>query len=143
MTLEHLCDAAATGDDTAVKEIIAQGDVDVNGAWNPDEDDYEWGNFHSEWHQHNGTPLHYSMTFNHPTIVSILLASNLTKLNMLDGDGWTPLHWASHKDNVECVKLFLRDTRCNLDIVNTKSKAGIIESTKKDIFCFVYYTKSV
>ena len=104
--------------------------MDVNGSWNPDEDDNDYGNFHEEWHSHNCPPLHYAMQFNHPTIVSILLASELTKLDMLDWDGWTPLHFACHKDNAECVKLFVSDRRCNQDIINTKSKAGIIKTNK-------------
>ena len=130
MSLEQLCDAAATGDDTKVQDIIAKGNVDVNGSWNPNEDDYDYGNFHDEWHSHNCTPLHYAMQFTHPSIVSILLASELTKLDVLDGDGWTPLHYACHKDNAECVKLFVSDSRCNQNIINIKSKAGIIKTKK-------------
>eukprot|EP00091_Calanus_sinicus_P005517 TRINITY_DN15960_c0_g1_i1.p1 TRINITY_DN15960_c0_g1~~TRINITY_DN15960_c0_g1_i1.p1 ORF type:complete len:238 (-),score=36.49 TRINITY_DN15960_c0_g1_i1:438-1151(-) len=122
MTIEHLCDAAATGDESAVKEILAHGAVDVNGAWNPDEDDYKYGNFHDEWYEHNRTPLHYAMQFNHPAVVSTLLASELTKLDVLDGEGLTPLHLACHGDNADCVKLFVRDSRCNEDMLTPRQR---------------------
>jgi len=121
--LEDLCDAAATGNYAKVKEIIDKGDVDVNDCWQPDDVDYKYGNLHNDWFDDGCRPLHYAMTFNHPSIVSMLLTCEMIKLDIQNADGRTPLHCACIHNNVECIKIFVKDTRCNQDIVNINAQA--------------------
>jgi len=122
--VEALCDAAATGDDAKVKEIIDNGGVDINEAWNITEDDYDFGNFHDEWYTYKRNALHYAMQFNYPFIVDLLLNCERTKLDMVDGDGRSALQLGCMYNALDCVKLFLKSSGCTPDIVNMKSKDG-------------------
>ena len=122
--VEALCDAAATGDDAKVKEIIDDGGVDVNDSWMMTDDDYDFGNFHDEWYSHKRNPLHYAMQFNYPFIVNLLLDCERTKLDMVDGEGCSALQLGCMFNALDCVKLFLKHSRCTADIVNIKSTNG-------------------
>ena len=53
MDIKHLTKVCMAGDIAKVEAILAEGDVDVGGC----------------------TPLYYAMMFNHPKIVSKLLAT--------------------------------------------------------------------
>jgi len=122
--VEALCDAAATGDDAKVKEIIDDGGVDVNDSWNMTDDDFDFGNFHDEWYSHRANALHYAMHFNYPFIVKLLLDCERTTLDIVDGEGNSALQLGCMYNSLDCVKLFLQHNRCTSDIVNIKSTNG-------------------
>ena len=85
----QLTKACMVGDIAKVEAILAEGDVDVNSV--------------------DGCgclPIYYAMMFNHPNIVSKLLASVDIIIDATDSYSENGLHEACGNNNVECVKLF-------------------------------------
>ena len=88
---------------------MASGEVDINDT-----------NNESECY----TPLHYAMMSNHPCIVRTLLASENTRLDVVNWVGETGLHLACYYNYVECVQVFTSDTRCTDHVLNMKYNNG-------------------
>jgi hypothetical protein len=109
MDIEQLCYACVYGDNDKVEEIMASGEVDINGT-------------NSDGH----TPLHHAIQYNHLSIVRTLLVSENTRLDVTDSCGWTGLHYAlrCYNNYVECVKVFTSDTRCTDHVLNMKNNNG-------------------
>merc|ERR1719481_1963658 len=107
MDVGELCKACENGEDSKVNEILAQGNVDVNGQ-----------------DAQNFSPLHHAMAYNHSHIVRKLLSTPHLQLGLVDSAGWTGLHWASHWNNVNCIKLFITDIRCTDKVLNMKNNNG-------------------
>ena len=70
------------------------------------------------------TPLHYAMSLGKVEVVKILLSFHRTKFGMTNSEGNTPLHLASRGKCKGCIKAFLKDARCTLDIINARNKVG-------------------
>ena len=107
MDIKQLTKACMVGDIAKVEAILAEGEVDANNV-----DDG------------GCTPLYYAMMFNHPNIVSKLLATVDIKVDVTDSYGETGLHEACGNNNVECVKLFTKDKRCTPDVLNMRDNNG-------------------
>jgi len=108
MDLEELCDIILNGgDEEKLKEVLASGDVDVNGV----------GRF-------GCTPLSIAMERGEPEIVKLLLANENTKLDIVNSSNETGLHRACAHTNsrMECVQLFVNDERCTPEILNMKQR---------------------
>ena len=109
MDITDLCKACGEGNNDKVEEIMAEGQVDVNGI---DGD--------------GRPPLIYAVMNEHPSTLSILLASEKTRLDVVDGslNSWTALHWAcwgTEEKQTECLKQLLLDNRCTPDLINKKN----------------------
>ena len=92
------------GDLAKVREAIGRGE-DVN-----DESYF------------NRTGLMWAVTKKHNSIVKFLLEQPTLDLNWADGTGYTALHFAAYKDNVEGAQLLLADPRLNTH--NHKDRIG-------------------
>ena len=81
MTIKQLCEACKTADDREVQSIMDTGSVDVNSFYK------------------GFTPLHTAMHNNHPSVVTILLSSDQTRLEVTTRNGWTALHSACYNNS--------------------------------------------
>jgi len=63
-------------------------------------------------------PLTQAMKYNKPMIVEMLLSREDTRLDLIDDENESALHYACSSSYVECVRLFLKDKRCTEIIVN-------------------------
>eukprot|EP00092_Neocalanus_flemingeri_P056385 GFUD01066837.1.p1 GENE.GFUD01066837.1~~GFUD01066837.1.p1 ORF type:complete len:113 (+),score=16.87 GFUD01066837.1:147-485(+) len=64
------------------------------------------------------------MGYNHPSVVTTLLSSADTRLDITNRFGWTGLHTACYFNNVSVIKLFCSDARCTPAIINMKDWQG-------------------
>eukprot|EP00092_Neocalanus_flemingeri_P004823 GFUD01005191.1.p1 GENE.GFUD01005191.1~~GFUD01005191.1.p1 ORF type:complete len:161 (+),score=36.02 GFUD01005191.1:147-629(+) len=64
------------------------------------------------------------MGYNHPSVVTTLLSSADTRLDITNRFGWTGLHTACYHNNVSVITVFCSDARCTPAIVNMKDKQG-------------------
>eukprot|EP00092_Neocalanus_flemingeri_P019613 GFUD01021245.1.p1 GENE.GFUD01021245.1~~GFUD01021245.1.p1 ORF type:complete len:200 (+),score=51.53 GFUD01021245.1:290-889(+) len=84
------------------------GEVDVNGT-----------------DQIGCTPLYCAMGNNQPSVVTTLLSSADTRLDVTHSiDGWTGLHRACYHNNVSVITVFCSDARCTPAILNMKDTQG-------------------
>ena len=67
-------------------------------------------------------------------IVETLLGCENIEINKRNVDGWTALHYACFKNQMDCVELFLAHPDCTKDIVRMKVWGNI---TGKDKFCMI------
>ncbi len=64
-------------------------------------------NANTEIQNNNGlTALHYACGFGRKKFVELLLQNN-ANIEALDNIGWSPLHWASNKNNFDIVILLI------------------------------------
>ena len=63
-------------------------------------------------------PLTQAMKYNKPMIVEMLLSREDTRLDIIDDENESALHYSCSSSYVECVRLFLKDKRCTEIIVN-------------------------
>ena len=83
-----LSDAAKDGDVMGVAKLLKEGaPVD----W---QDKYGW------------TALHMACNYNRPSVVKVLLIRN-PSINLQDGRGLTPMHLASWRGHIDCIKLLM------------------------------------
>eukprot|EP00092_Neocalanus_flemingeri_P090092 GFUD01114082.1.p1 GENE.GFUD01114082.1~~GFUD01114082.1.p1 ORF type:complete len:221 (-),score=60.82 GFUD01114082.1:107-769(-) len=108
MNINQLCGACDDGDNSLVQAIMDTGEVDVNST------------------VHGGcSPLYYAMCNNHPSVVTTLLSSADTRLDVTDSiAGWTGLHSACYYDSVPVITVFCSDARCTPAILNMKDTGG-------------------
>ncbi|XP_057316928.1 uncharacterized protein LOC130657919 [Hydractinia symbiolongicarpus] len=67
---------------------------------------------------------HFSAKFDHQDVLKILINCDVTHINNVDNDNNTPLHLASARDHVECVKLLLSIPHINVNIQNWKNQTA-------------------
>jgi len=60
----------------------------------------------------------------HFEIVKILLENNAIKLDATDDHGETALHVACHRNQLECVRIFLQHCECTVRLVKMKNYEG-------------------
>eukprot|EP00092_Neocalanus_flemingeri_P021929 GFUD01023786.1.p1 GENE.GFUD01023786.1~~GFUD01023786.1.p1 ORF type:complete len:253 (+),score=68.48 GFUD01023786.1:228-986(+) len=106
MDINQLCRACWDGDNSLVQAIMDTGEVDVNGT-----------------DQYGGTPLYCAMDYNQPSVVTTLLSSADTRLDVTSY-GETGLHTACYNNNVSVIKLFCSDARCTPAILNMQDTWG-------------------
>ena len=109
MDIDDLCHACQFGNHEKVENILAKGQVDVNGR-------NTCGSI---------TPLITAMLYNQPRIVQTLLDNVNTKLDLCDENGMTGLHHGCFIHWEECVKLFTSDCRCTPEVLNMKDMYGV------------------
>eukprot|EP00092_Neocalanus_flemingeri_P012397 GFUD01013365.1.p1 GENE.GFUD01013365.1~~GFUD01013365.1.p1 ORF type:complete len:338 (+),score=116.46 GFUD01013365.1:142-1155(+) len=108
MDINQLCDASRKGDNSLVQAILDTGEVDVNGT-----------------DQYGRTPLHIAMWHNHPSVVTTLLSSTDTRLDVTSTfRGRTALHLACRYNCASVIGIFGRDYRCTPATLNMKDNAG-------------------
>ena len=105
MSAQTLHEACIRGDREAV-ETLLHGGVDENAVYRGD------------------TPLLVAVIFNHPSVVSVLLARPGTMLGWVDAWGRTALHYACHKNRPDMVEMLGRDKRCTAALLNKKDRCG-------------------
>ena len=105
MSAQTLHEACIRGDREAV-ETLLHGGVDENAVYRGD------------------TPLLVAVIFNHPSVVSVLLARPGTMLGWVDAWGRTALHYACHKNRPDMVEMLGRDQRCTAALLNKKDRCG-------------------
>eukprot|EP00092_Neocalanus_flemingeri_P038414 GFUD01041821.1.p1 GENE.GFUD01041821.1~~GFUD01041821.1.p1 ORF type:complete len:206 (+),score=51.93 GFUD01041821.1:75-620(+) len=64
------------------------------------------------------------MENNHPSVVTTLLSSADTRLDVTNSNGWTGLHWACYNNKVSVITVFCSDARCTPAILNMKDRRG-------------------
>eukprot|EP00092_Neocalanus_flemingeri_P056380 GFUD01066830.1.p1 GENE.GFUD01066830.1~~GFUD01066830.1.p1 ORF type:complete len:211 (+),score=40.92 GFUD01066830.1:58-690(+) len=107
MDINQLCRACRAGDNSLVQAIMDTGEVDVNGT-----------------DQHRDTPLYWAMYCNHPSVVTTLLSSADTRLDVTNSIGLTGLHKACYRNKVSVITVFCSDARCTPAIINMKDRRG-------------------
>eukprot|EP00092_Neocalanus_flemingeri_P019614 GFUD01021246.1.p1 GENE.GFUD01021246.1~~GFUD01021246.1.p1 ORF type:complete len:215 (-),score=58.45 GFUD01021246.1:107-751(-) len=108
MDINQLCRACEDGDNSLVQAIMDTGEVDVNGT-----------------NQYGGTPLYCAMCHNQPSVVTTLLSSADTRLDVTNSyNGWTGLHNACYHNKVSVITVFCSDARCTPAILNMKDRQG-------------------
>ena len=111
MDIIDLCRACSNGKHDVVEEILAKGDVDVNGV-----------------NSYGVSPLFCATVGNYPSIVKMLLDNANTKLDYINGDwpGKTSLQVACTcvVGSVEIVKMFISDSRCTDELLNMRGQGG-------------------
>ena len=105
MSAQTLHEACIRGDREAVENLL-HGGVDENAVYRGD------------------TPLLVAVIFNHPSVVSVLLARPGTMLGWVDEYGRTALHYACQKNRPDIVELLGRDKRCTPALLNKKDMCG-------------------
>jgi len=63
-------------------------------------------------------PLTQAMKHNKPMIVEMMLSREDTRLDIIDDENESALHYSCDSNYVDCVRLFLNDKRCTEIIVN-------------------------
>eukprot|EP00092_Neocalanus_flemingeri_P047288 GFUD01053551.1.p1 GENE.GFUD01053551.1~~GFUD01053551.1.p1 ORF type:complete len:162 (+),score=38.73 GFUD01053551.1:60-488(+) len=64
------------------------------------------------------------MENNHPSVVTTLLSSADTRLDVTNSYGRTALHFACYNNNVSVITVFCSDARCTPAILNMKNRQG-------------------
>lgn len=64
--------------------------------------------------QYNRTFLHIAAASGNLELISFLIDQGLD-VNEIDGTGWTPLHFAAEKNQLEATKLLIENTRVNIN----------------------------
>ena len=109
----ELCEACKRGGNATLSEILAKGEVNVNGT-------------DTSGHP----PLFNAVIMNQPSTLKLLLKNSDVRLDFVDHqfNNWTALHWAcfgsDDKKCTECVEILVNDSRCNSDLVNSKNTKG-------------------